>query len=207
MGLVMQHVDDDGNIKGATHSIVATIMSYYKDMEPGKEPISIRWGRENELKALHMYQHLHQHTNSSMERTGLWVSTVQPYIAASPDSLVSCSCCGSGCVEVKCPWTAREMTISEFAQTGSSFLALQERNYVLKKSHNYYAQVQVQMFCTGRDYCDFVTYTAAKSDNICQIRVEIDSDFVNTMVSKASNFWKKVIFPELVNRKVQMKFK
>ncbi len=34
---------------------------------------------------------------------GLFLDIETPYIGASPDGLICCSCCGKGVLEVKCP--------------------------------------------------------------------------------------------------------
>ena len=127
MGNVLNHVDHQGNIKGATHSIIATIMSYLQSFQKGKEPPSIKWGRSNEPKAIKMFKQYQstKHNSLKVEKSGLWISMKHPFIAASPDSLISCECCGSGTVEVKCPWSDRDKTVSQFADTSNSFIVNQ----------------------------------------------------------------------------------
>ena len=41
-------------------------------------------------------------------KAGLFVDTSQPYIGATPDGTVTCTCCGKGLLEVKCPHCAKD---------------------------------------------------------------------------------------------------
>ena len=43
------------------------------------------------------------HVDSKLSQCGLATNQEFPWIHATPDFLVSCSCCGLGCGEVKCP--------------------------------------------------------------------------------------------------------
>lgn len=42
-----------------------------------------------------------QHKNLKVSDSGFFTSVEHPYVGASPDSLVECSCCGQGICEVK----------------------------------------------------------------------------------------------------------
>lgn len=79
---------------------------------------------------------------------------------ASPDGLVG----EKGLLEIKCPTPANHVDI-----------------VLSKKSPaKYYAQMQWQMACTGRDWCDFVSYCPALSisTDLYVIRVERDNEFI-----------------------------
>ena len=45
------------------------------------------------------------HSNFSVSETGIVLSVDWPYIGASPDAVVQCSCCGPGAAEFKVTWT------------------------------------------------------------------------------------------------------
>ena len=61
-----------------------------------------KWGCQHEKLALDAYRVMteKQHLNFRMVNCGLFIPTDDPFIGASPDSLISCECCGEGCVEV-----------------------------------------------------------------------------------------------------------
>lgn len=48
----------------------------------------------------------HKKVNSS--HSGTIIDENIPYISASPDLMVECTCCGKGLVEIKCPYVIRD---------------------------------------------------------------------------------------------------
>lgn len=61
------------------------------------------WGLKHEDDALCSYvaERKKHHVNFSCSKSGVWLSEQNPFIAASPDGLVQCACCGKGTVEVQ----------------------------------------------------------------------------------------------------------
>ena len=43
----------------------------------------------------------------------LYFDRLPIYWCITPDSLISCDCCGEGCVEVKCPYCKRNDTVDK----------------------------------------------------------------------------------------------
>nr|CAH7742877.1 unnamed protein product [Callosobruchus chinensis] len=64
-----------------------------------------------------------------------------PQLGASPDALVSCSCCGNGCVEIKCPYLLKTLSLQEYAARKTTCLQLINNEVCLDKTHSYYFQV------------------------------------------------------------------
>ena len=90
------------------------------------------------------------------------MSITHPWLAASPDGLVTDPQEESaGVVEYKNPYNARDMMISEAVEkVKDCCLTHNEDGHLrLKESHPYYYQVQATMFCTKRNWCDFVVNT------------------------------------------------
>nr|CAI5817902.1 unnamed protein product [Callosobruchus analis] len=89
----------------------------HKIQEATKEQVQI-WGITHEAQALKTYQEhcASMHEELQVERVGLCLSPEYPQFGASPDGLVTCQCCGTGCVEVKCPYLLKELSLVEFAQ-------------------------------------------------------------------------------------------
>lgn len=75
---------------------------------------------------------------------------------ASPDGLI----CDDGLIEIKCPNTATHLS---FIRTG-----VIDGKYVL--------QMQVQMICTGRAWCDFVSYDDRLPEEISYKCVRVMKD-------------------------------
>ena len=87
---------------------------------------------------------------------GFFLDRVKQYIGASPDGLVTCSCCGEGVLEIKCPHCARDAdSLLEVATKRGKKFCLEETEAGLRLSqnHQYYFQCQLQMHVTGRKYC------------------------------------------------------
>ncbi|KAA0202460.1 hypothetical protein HAZT_HAZT009240 [Hyalella azteca] len=76
---------------------------------------SVVYGKQMENEALASYKASvkDDHFEFMMEKSGLVVNPEIPFMAASPDSIVTCDCCGRGVVEVKCLYTHRESTLEE----------------------------------------------------------------------------------------------
>ena len=60
-----------------------------------------RWGCDHEARALQRYCEVSQttHTNFKRKVSGFTINPNMPSMGASPDSVVSCDCCGIGVVE------------------------------------------------------------------------------------------------------------
>ncbi|XP_039287348.1 uncharacterized protein LOC111052200 [Nilaparvata lugens] len=88
---------------------------------------------------------------------GLFVDKEHDFLAASPDGLVG----GDNLIEVKCPKSAENLTISEAVIKVKSFCLEKLRcgNVRLKKNHNYYYQVQGQLHVAEKKICYFVVWT------------------------------------------------
>jgi len=150
----------------------------------------------------------------TVTQTGLYICQQYPFIAATPDGIIHCSCpadsqCTAkgkkGCLEVKNPFTSDK--IADWAEKPSSCLTVNKDGTLkLKNTHQYYAQVQCQMFVTNTDYADFVVRTKAKNGNIRIERIRLDKQFTDTMITKCVIVFKKLLLPELYDGKLKTHF-
>ena len=85
--------------------------------------------------------------NHHVQDSGLHINPSFPHLGASPDGIVQCECCGNGVLEIKCPYNAREHSISDAVLEGIiDFLDITPHgNIALKQSHQYYYQIQAQI--------------------------------------------------------------
>lgn len=112
-----------------------------------------------------------------------------PFLAASPDGLVG----NVSTVEVKCPYAGRYEKIT----ANEKFPFLSESDE-LKPTHNYYAQVQGQMYITQRKRCYFVIYTLV---DFKVIEVILNKDYCQEqLVPKLVRFYEKFYLPFLSKR-------
>ena len=79
-----------------------------------------------------------------------------PFIGASPDGYVTCSCHGKSLIEVKCPYRCRDKSIEAVANDKDFCLTLEDGEYYLDDDHAYFYQVQCQLNVCEIDKCHFV---------------------------------------------------
>jgi len=129
------------------------------------------WGIETEAQARAAYAFS---VNDPVSETGFHPHPFIDFSGASPDGLVS----ERGLLEVKCPNTATHIQ----TLTGASI----DRKYML--------QMQWQMACTERDWCDFVSFDPRLPEpmqlHVC--RVERDAELLAEMERKVALFLAEV---------------
>lgn len=128
---------------------------------------AMQWGTECEPQARVAYEFL---TDREVTETGFVLHDVIADFGASPDGLVGID----GLVEIKCPNTAThiETLLSEVVPG------------------RYVTQMQAQMACTGRAWCDFVSFDPRMPADM-QIwirRVERDAAAIADMEAEISTF-------------------
>ena len=137
------------------------------------------------------------HPGLITEDSGLVISMDNPWMAASPDGRVQDPTATNpeGLVEFKNPFTMKDLTIGE-ACTKKTFCLEQKKadrvTYSLKQTHNYYYQVQCQMYCCDVAWCDFVVRTE-KDLNI--ERINRDKKWFQEKLPKLKQFYFDALLP------------
>lgn len=151
------------------------------------------WRQQHEREAyISVSQDIHM--NVQCAASGLHISVDHPFLAATPDVLVNCTCCGRGVVELKCPYNGRQQTVRELAKDTSACFSTVGGALTLKKDHSYYYQVQMHMLVCKVKYCDFVLWTLK---DLIIIRVYKDTEFCDTMLKRYALYFKLVLLPEM----------
>lgn len=129
-----------------------------------------------------------------VHRCGLFIDKIIPYLGSSPDGLIG----DDGIVEVKCPYSAAEMTPEEAITAGKIKVLKQTKDgIIINKSHNYFYQIQGQLHITGRQYCVLVLWT---KKGMLTWRIERDDEFwTKNMEHQLKNFYLHCLLPELVD--------
>lgn len=125
---------------------------------------ALKWGREMEKKALNDFtlEETLKHTNFTVSNCGLFVKKDRPYISCSPDAMCVCRCCGKATIEIKCPFVlANPQRSVQNGYKDVSFLELNNDKLQIKKTHQYYTQIQAQMAITGCKRAYFVVWSPA----------------------------------------------
>lgn len=121
-----------------------------------------QWGQFNEESAFFAAC---CETGIDFNDCGLFIHPEHDWLAASPDG-VSDNCV----LEIKCPYSKRE--------TGN-FKSVFEQ-------HHYYAQVQYEMYCTGKDKAIFFQWSLRG----CKVeRIDIDLEFINKTLEDLHAFY------------------
>ena len=128
---------------------------------------AMQWGTEKEPEARSAYTLM---TDNPVEGVGFVDHPTIAMTGASPDGLVA----DNGLVEIKCPNTATHI---ETLLSGN-----------VPSKHN--TQMQWQMACTGREWCDFVSYDPRLTGDLALFveRVERDYTLISELESSVSDF-------------------
>lgn len=132
---------------------------------------AMQWGTEMEPEARRAYE-FYRDTDVSEVAFVLHPSIGDT--GASPDGLVD----ADGLVEIKCPNTATHI----------------ETLVGLSAPAKYVTQMQWQMACTGRKWCDFVSYDPRMPENMrffC-VRVQRDEDLIASLEKEVITFLNEV---------------
>jgi hypothetical protein len=148
---------------------------------------AILHGKCYESLALQVFQ---EKSKFSAQKCGIFVSKTYPYLAASPDAVID----DNTLVEVKCPYTAKNKEISE---ESVPYLLNVNDALELDQSHDYYYQIQGQLFCLGRKECILVVYTLK---DMKTINVNRNDSFIAVMLQKLENFFNCHFKKSVLNR-------
>lgn len=147
----------------------------------GYSNAAMQWGTETEPLARSAYE---MKADVFVKEEGFVVHPTIEMSGASPDGLVG----DEGLIEIKCPNTATHI----------------ENLLSNKAPANYVIQMQWQMACTGRKWCDFVSFDPRMPDDlkIMIVRVERDDEHIATLESEVIKFLGEV--EEKVNQLKQL---
>lgn len=90
---------------------------------------AINHGIKNESKAIDAYKSLMSadHKDFALEKCGVFIDKEHPWMHATPDFLCSCSCCGKGCGEVKCPYSIDDCDFDSYTARKSRWKDLAQK--------------------------------------------------------------------------------
>ncbi len=158
---------------------------------------ALKYGRSMEEEAVNCFSEIYKkgHKNVKIEECGLFLSRESPFIGGSPDRIVRCDCCGSFCLEVKCPYSIR-YTSPVDENVRLPYLRLESNGVKLNHNHKYFTQCQVQMAATGLNYCYFFVWTA---HGFHMEKLEFDAVYWSTVKDLIEQFYNYIYIPSLFN--------
>ena len=192
-----------GQILTQKHKTIALLHRslYPKRLNPLPSPIA--WGIQNEQLACVSYQkymHSKGHCGLTTTRCGFIVLSSKGWLGASPDARVydpSSSKC-NGIAEFKCPYSKRDKSPLESCEDPNFFCELHDSGIShLKRTHNYYHQVQLQLYVGSDlyDWCDFCVYTPI---GITVERIRPSEEWQLECLPKLEEYYDRYIAPEIV---------
>ena len=107
-----------------------------------------------------------------------------------------------GLLEIKCPACGETTSLIDLCtkaqyKPSTFFLQYRNREFHLKRTHDYYYQVQGQLYITARPWCDFVVWTPNHISVEC---IWFDSVlWSNKMYPRLKQFYMNSILPELAS--------
>ena len=137
---------------------------------------AMQWGTETEPLARAQYE---LKTGNMVNQIGFVVHPIIEQAGASPDGLIG----EDGCIEIKCPNTSTHLDTLLSQKVPSKYIT----------------QMTWQMVCTGRKWCDFVSYDPRLPENLQLFieRIELDEDYAKKLQNEV------VMFLVEVNEKVE----
>ena len=133
--------------------------------------VAMEWGTENEPFARVAYE---VKTGNTVDQVSAIDHPRIAMSAASPDGLIG----DDGCLEIKCPHT-------------STHIATLLGEEPVKK---YYDQMQWQMACTDRKWCDFVSFDPRMPSHLQLFvkRIERNDDYIEQLEKEVVQFLMEV---------------
>ena len=132
---------------------------------------AMEWGVETEPQARMAYE---VSRGTFVEKTGFWVHPRIAYVGASPDGLVG----EDGLIEIKCPNTTTHLEYIWNNEVPSEYLK----------------QMQMQMWITGRQWCDFVSFDPRlpEKNQLFVIRCNREDILISQIENEVLGFLKEI---------------
>lgn len=132
---------------------------------------AMQWGVDQEDNARKAYE---AHTGTFVDEMGIATHPVLKHTHASPDGLVG----DEGLIEIKCPNTTTHI----------------ETLRTKKAPAKYINQMQWQMRCTDRQWCDFVSFDPRLPEHLqlFVVRVERDGELIAKLDTQVAEFLSEV---------------
>ena len=174
-------------------ALVKCVMSY---TDTDISNYAVKHGVAMEPHAKNMFVRLmkRSHKGFSARDCGLVLYKPKQYIAATPDLVSTCQCCGTGVCEIKCPWNCRNKVPSHhnFAHLSRG---VNDDTSVLLPNSPYMFQLQGQIACLGVEHGYFFVYSSHGYHLEC---VTFNQELWASMVERYEFFWMNYVAPELL---------
>ena len=157
---------------------------------------AVKWGIDNEDQARQQYgeEMSRSHESFSCKPSGLVVNPLYPHLGASPDGIISCRCCGTGLLEIKCPYSGNDSHPDSFQTKKRSFLNSQGLVHSTNITHRCKAS-----FSFVKN--SFVILLFGQQKRSEYRKVYIDIRFTEKLSKKLTDFYVDRLLPEILTHK------
>ena len=139
-------------------------------------------------------------SNLTVRKCGFIIHPERGWLGSSPDGVVLDTADKSfaGLLELKCPYTKRDILPKEACQDPNFYCSLSDNDsIILKRAHTYYHQIQLQLYVSSDMYkwCDFCVYT---TKGILIERIYPDSKWIESSIPELNDYFENHMLPEIV---------
>ena len=140
-------------------------------IEEGFTNDAMQWGKDNEAQARVAYEVC---SSNFVDQVAFVDHPTIKWFGASPDGLID----NDGLVEIKCPNSSTHWEYFKYN----------------RPPQKYVIQMQAQMACTGRAWCDFVSFDPRMPERsrLLIVRVSRDNEFIANMENEVQQFLNEV---------------
>ena len=137
------------------------------------------------------------HKHVAVNECGLFILDTVPFIGASPDRIVSCSCCGKHVLEIKCP-----LKLAHICPSEETVECLKSVGGItkLKRNHSYFTQIQGQMAMTNIHKGHFFVFSMHGHH---LEEVVFDGGLWQQVSQNLSSFFHNFLAEELIHKRYQ----
>ena len=125
------------------------------------------------------------------------------WLGASPDARVSDpdSSQWNGIAEFKCTFSKADVPVETACKDPEFYCKLAtDQSFILDRSHQYYHQVQLQLYTSLASWCDFCVYT---TKSIAVERIYSDLEWQQKQVPKLDAYFYEYMLPEIICPRVK----
>ena len=158
---------------------------------------SIKWGHDHEPVAFQEYEKwLLDHSNLKLKKSGIRIGE-PPYLGASPDGILEDTEGNlSGIIEIKCPYSAANLTVREACEKLDNFYCYIDDNDIkLKTKHVYFYQVLGTMAIGNASFCHFIIWTPKLMETIT---ITFDQVLWEEVHCKLTTFYNDYMLPLII---------
>ena len=152
---------------------------------------AVIWGCDNEERGIAAFIKAIRpmHYNLKVTRAGLRLDENHPFIGASIDGLIQCSCCEPAILEIKCPYSIRDGSV---AVDGKRLQYLTD-DLKLKQNHTYYYQLQTYL---GVYKCKLGYFCVYTPRDVLILHIDFDENFWENLKKDLCTYYKHCYLKE-----------